>query len=193
MKFKKIQSAALILPLAASLLATASAQAAMWPFGGKASAQSDKDPLNDQEIDKIREARNQPVERIKLYQEFLAQRISAIKEIGPNPKAEDRRNELRAKYEEFTRLADELQDNLDTFDQEHADIRKALKDLVPATEKWPEILKRATPDRTYDFSRKTAVEAAQSILESATKLNEEQKKYFAEHKDEAGKNGTGPS
>ncbi|WP_446742521.1 hypothetical protein [Silvibacterium acidisoli] len=193
MKFKKIPSAMLILPLAASLLATAPAQAALWPFGGKATAQSDKDPLNDQEIDKIREARNQPVERIKLYQDFLEQRIDAIKKIGPSPQAEDRRNELRARYEEFTRLADELQDNLDTFDQEHADIRKALKDLVPASEKWPEILQKATPDRTYDFSRKTALEAAQSTIETAKKLQEDQKKYFAEHKDEANKNGTGPS
>ncbi|MGB0125569.1 MAG: hypothetical protein WBP63_19160, partial [Silvibacterium sp.] len=82
---------------------------------------------------------------------------------------------------------------LDTFDEAHADIRKALKDLVPASAKWPDILNQASPDRTYDFSRKTALDAAQSTSDDAKKIYEDQKKYFAEHKDEAGKNGTGPS
>ncbi|HTD56435.1 MAG TPA: hypothetical protein VK670_13685, partial [Silvibacterium sp.] len=119
--------------------------------------------------------------------------VDAIKDLGANPKAEDRKAELRARYEEFTRLSDELQDNLDTFDEAHADIRKALKELVPATQKWPDILKAASPDPTYDFSRKTALDAAESTSDQAKKLYDEQLKYFAGHKDEAGKNGTGPS
>ena len=130
--------------------------------------------------------------RIKLYQKFIEQRIAAIKELGTNPKAEDRKAELRARFEEFTRLSDELQDNLDTFDDAHADIRKALKELVPASAKWPDILKQAAADPTYDFSRKTALDAAESTSDVAKKLLDSQVKYFAEHKDEANKNGTGP-
>ena len=156
-------------------------------------AQKDKDPLDDNEIDQIREVRDQPVQRIKLYQKFIEERISTIKQIGPNPKTEDRKAELRAKLEEFTRLSDELQDNLDTFDEAHADIRKALKDLVPASAKWPEVLNQTAPDSSYDFPRKTALDAAMSTSDQAKKLLESQQKYFAEHKDEANKNGTGPS
>jgi hypothetical protein len=155
-------------------------------------AQKDKDPLNDDEVDQIRELRDQPVQRIKLYLKFIEDRIATIKQLGANPKAEDRKAELRAKLEEFTRLSDELQDNLDTFDEAHADIRKALKDVVPASEKWPAVLNQAAPDPTYDFSRKTALDAAQSTSEQAKKLLDSQQKYFAEHKDEANKNGTGP-
>lgn len=154
---------------------------------------NNKDPLSDAESDQIAELRDQPVARIKLYQKFIQQRVDAIKDLGANPKAEDRKAELRARYEEFTRLSDELQDNLDTFDEAHADIRKALKELVPATQKWPDILKAASPDPTYDFSRKTALDAAESTSDQAKKLYDEQLKYFAGHKDEAGKNGTGPS
>jgi len=157
-----------------------------------APGQQDKDPLTDAESDQIAELRDQPVARIKLYQKFIEQRITAIKDLGPNPKAADRKAELRARYEEFTRLSDELQDNLDTFDEAHADIRKALKDLVPASAKWPEILKQAAPDPTYDFSRKTALDAAESTSDQAKELLQSQTKYFAEHKDEANKNGTGP-
>jgi hypothetical protein len=156
-------------------------------------AQKNRDPLNDNEVDQIRELRDQPVPRIKLYLKFIEDRIAAIKEIGPNPKAEDRKAALRAKLEEFTRLSDELQDNLDTFDEAHADIRKALKDLVQTSAKWPDILNQAAADPSYDFSRKTALEAAMSTSDQAKKLLESQQKYFAEHKDEAGKNGTGPS
>lgn len=156
-------------------------------------AQREKDPLNEQESDQIAELRDQPNERIKLYQKFLQQRIDEIKTLGPSPSGEDRKADLRAKYEEFTRIADELQDNLDTFDGAHADIRKALKDLVPAAAKWPDVLNQASPDRTYDFSRKTALDAAQSISDESKQIYESQKKYFAEHKDEAGKNGMGPS
>ena len=155
--------------------------------------QQNRDPLSQSESDQIAELRDEPVPRIKLYQKFIEQRISAIKDLGTNPKAEDRKAQLRARFEEFTRLSDELQDNLDTFDAAHADIRKALKDLVPASAKWPEILKQAAPDPAYDFSRKTALEAAQSTSDQAKELLDSQTKYFAEHKDEAGKNGTGPS
>ena len=165
------------------------------PIGLSAGAQQrDKnDPLSDGESDQIAELRDQPVARIKLYQKFIQQRIDAIKDLGTNPKAEDRKAQLRSRYEEFTRLSDELQDNLDTFDEAHADLRKALKDLVPATEKWPDVLKAASSDPTYEFSRKTALDAAQSTSDQAKKLYEEQQKYFAEHKNESNKNGTGPS
>ena len=155
-------------------------------------AQRDRDPLSASESDQIADARNQPVERIKLYQKFIQERIDAIKALGSNPSEDDLKAQLRAKYEEFTRLSDELQDNLDTFDEAHADLRKALKDLVPAAAKWPEVLNHAAADRSYDFSRKTALDSAQSTSDEAAKIYESQKKYFAEHKDEAGKNGTGP-
>jgi hypothetical protein len=154
--------------------------------------QQNKDPLTDAESDQIAELRDQPVARIKLYQKFIEERIAAIKELGANPKAEDRKAELRSRFEEFTRLSDELQDNLDTFDEAHADIRKALKDLVPASAKWPDILKQATADPVYDFSRKTALDAAESTSDEAKQLLESQTKYFSQHKDESNKNGTGP-
>ena len=156
-------------------------------------AQRKKDALTPNEADQVAELRDQPNERIKLYQKFIQERIDAIKQIGPNPQGEDRKAELRAKYEEFTQLSDELQDNLDTFDEAHADMRKALKDLVPASAKWSDVLNQAAPDRAYDFSRKTALDSAQSASDEAKQLYESQKKYFAEHKNEAGTNGSGPS
>ncbi|HET8638248.1 MAG TPA: hypothetical protein VFL96_15465 [Acidobacteriaceae bacterium] len=157
-------------------------------------AQRNRDPLTDQEADEVANLRDRPNDRIKLFQKFLQQRIDSIKAIGPNPATDDRRADLRAKYEEFTHITDELQDNLDTFDLAHADIRKSLKDLVSATQKWVDLLNKQTPGGQFDdFSRKTALEAAQSANDEAEKLYKSQKEYFEQHKDERGKNGTGPS
>src|SRR6185437_10487799 len=77
-------------------------------------AQRNRDPLTSQESDKIADLRDRPNDRVKLYQKFLQERIDAIKSIGPDPASEDRKADLRAKYQEFTRISDELQDNLDT-------------------------------------------------------------------------------
>lgn len=155
-------------------------------------SQAQKDPLNDDEIDQVRESGDRPNDRIKLFAKFIDQRIIAIRELSTQKTAENRSAQLRAKIEEFTRLVDELQDNLDTFDQQHADIRKALKDLVPASDKWQPALNQPNPDPNYDFARKTAVEAAKSVSDQMKDLQKDQEKYFAEHKDQAGKNGTGP-
>jgi hypothetical protein len=131
-------------------------------------AQTNKDPLNDDEVDQVRELGDRPNERIKLFVKFIEQRITSIKQLSTDKHAENRSAELRAKIEEFTRLADELQDNLDTYDQEHADVRKALKELVPESEKWQPALELPAPDPNFDFARKTAVESANSSSICAT-------------------------
>lgn len=156
-------------------------------------AQSKRDPLNDRETDQVRELRDQPMPRIRLYQGFLQQRIDAIKSIGKSPKTDERKADLRSKLEEFTYLSDELQDNLLTFDDAHADLRKALKDLLAASSKWPAILEAAEPDPMYEVSQETALESAQSTVDQARELLRSQTQYFSTHKDEANKNGTGPS
>jgi hypothetical protein len=152
-----------------------------------------KDPLNEDEVDQVREYGDRPNDRIKLLAKFIEQRMTAIKQLSTDKIAENRSAELRAKIEEFTRLVDELQDNLDTYDSQHADVRKALKDLVPESDKWEPVLHQPPSDPNYEFARKTAIEAAQSISDQTKTLQKDQEKYFTEHKDQAGKNGTGPS
>ena len=155
-------------------------------------AQQSGDPLSDDEIEQIRENAIRPVERLKLYMKFIDQRIDEIKQLSSDHRVTNRPAQLRSKFEEFTRLCDELQDNLDTYDSAHADIRKALKDLVPDTVKWPDTLNLAGSDPAWDFARKTALAAAQSAGDEAKELQTEQEKYFADHKDERNKNGNGP-
>ena len=160
---------------------------------GLAAAQKPRDPLSNTQVDQVRDLGDHPVDRLKLFLKFVNERAAAIKELTPDSKENNRPAELRARYEEFTRLADELSDNVETYDSDHADIRKALRMIVDSSGKWPAILKAPPPDGTYDFARKTALDAAQSSSEQAQKLLASEETYFAAHKDEAGKNGKAPT
>jgi DNA repair exonuclease SbcCD ATPase subunit len=161
--------------------------------GAPMHAQAHRDPLSPAQAEEVREVADRPVERLKLYLKYVNERAAAIRDLSVDSTANDRPAELRGKFEEFTRLADELSDNMDTYDEAHADIRKALKAILEASGKWPEVLHKATQDTQYEFTRKTALDAAQSTTEQAKQLLEEQEKYFAAHKDQAGKNGNAAS
>lgn len=156
-------------------------------------AQDTQDPLTPDEVQQVREDAIHPNERLKLFMKFLEDRLTSIRELAGDPDAAHRKAQIRDKLEEFTHLCDELQDNMDTYDAAHADIRKALKELVAASGKWPADLRAAGTDASYDFSLKTAQEAAQSAADEAKQLSTEQNAYFALHKNERHKNGNGPS
>ena len=162
-------------------------------FGIPAQAQRNRDPLTDTQAEAVREVADRPVERLKLYLKYVNERADAIRDLSSDSTANNRPAELRGRFEEFTRLADELSDNMDTYAEAHADIRKALKAVLEASGKWPDVLHRPANDTLYEFTRKTALDAARSTTEQAKQLLEEQEKYFAAHKDEAGKNGNAAS
>ena len=156
-------------------------------------AQDNQDPLTEDEVQAVRDNATHPNDRIKLYMKFIDERLTSIRELAGDPDAAHRKAQIRDKLEEFTHLCDELQDNLETYDSAHADIRKALKDLVASSAKWPAELNAAGNDSSYDFWQKTAQDAAQSASDEAKQLSTEQDEYFQTHKDERHKNGNGPS
>lgn len=162
-------------------------------FAARLHAQDQNDPLTEDEIQQIRDNKTNPNERVKLYMKFIDERLDAMKQLAGPGKSRNEKDQIHDKLEEFTRLCDELQDNLDTYDEAHADIRKSLKDLVADTAKWPAELEVVGADPSYDFSRKTAMEAARSASDEAHQLSLEQDVYFDAHKKERGRNGNGPS
>ncbi len=148
------------------------------------SAQDKNDPLTDAEVEKLREVADQPIERVKLFMTFIEQRTDAIAEMVTDTRIQNKPPKIRKLLQEYTYLVDELQDNLDNYDDTHSDIRKALKDLVPASKKWLDIVNKPPPDPVYDFPRKTAADAAESLVEQTATLQTDQDKYFAEQKKE---------
>lgn len=145
-------------------------------------AQSKKDPLTDQQIEDVREAGDQPLQRIKLFVGYVDDRAKGIHTLNADPIAQNKSLRLHNLMEEFTRLSDELQDNMDNFDQQHADLRKVLKEIVDKTGDWGTILNEPKPSPQYDFSRKTAIDANQSAHETSVQMLADETKYFIEEK-----------
>jgi hypothetical protein len=145
-------------------------------------AQSKKDPLTDQQIEDVREAGDQPLQRIKLFVGYVDERAKGIHTINADPIAQNKGVRLHNLMEEFTRLSDELQDNMDNFDQQHADLRKVLKEIVDKTGEWGTILNEPKPSPQYDFSRKTAIDANQSAHETSVQMLADETKYFIDEK-----------
>jgi hypothetical protein len=148
-------------------------------------AQSKKDPLTEQQIEEVREAGDQPLVRIRLFIGYVDQRAKDIHSINADPIAQNKSVRIHNLLEEFTRLSDDLQDNMDNFDEQHADLRKALKEIIDKTTEWTTILNEPKPSGQYDFARKTALDSNQSAHEAATKMLDDETKYIAEQKKEA--------
>jgi hypothetical protein len=79
---------------------------------------------------------------------------------------------------------DEFGSNLDVFSDRHADIRKSLKPLTEATDRWLGILRALPGEPGFDLARKEAIESGEDLADQAKRLLTEQTEYFNLHKDE---------
>jgi Rad3-related DNA helicase len=152
--------------------------------------------LSEAEVEALRDSAYIANDRVTIFIKFLDVRSSSIQTLATKPRRPGREEDLHDLYEQFTSIADELDDNLDDLGPRHRDIRKALPKLVAATERWATALKTPAENEAYNVSRKLALEAVRDLRESATKLIDEQKAWFIAHpppKDEpANSNETKP-
>lgn len=137
--------------------------------------------LTDAELEKIREYANVPNYRVTLFQKFMQQRIEDMQKINAAKRVNDRGGQLHDLMEQFSSLADELDDNLDEYDTRHEDVRKALAKLIEASAGWAGVLSQPSDDPAYNVSRKIALEAANDLHETAAKMLEDQKAWFVAH------------
>jgi hypothetical protein len=146
------------------------------------SAQRKKDPLTEQQIEDVREAGDQPPVRIKLFVGYVDERAKEIHSLSTDARAQNKSVEMHNLFDEFTRLSDELQDNMDNFNDEHADLRKELKEVIDKSGEWTTVLNEPKASAQYDFMRKSAIDANQSLHEAATQMLADEVKYFADKK-----------
>jgi hypothetical protein len=147
-------------------------------------AQSKKDPLTERQIEDVREAGDQPLERIKLFVGYVDERASGLHTLSTDARAQNEAVRMHNLFDEFTRLSDDLQDNMDNFNDQHADLRKVLKEIVDKSTQWETVLNQPASSNQYDFVRKTALDANQSVHEAAVQMLADEEKYFAEKKKE---------
>ncbi len=149
-------------------------------FAAHAAAQK-RDPLNDKEIDEMRESADYPDKRLENMVKFTRARIAAIEQLQANAQtAKDRPMQVHDLLEDFTALLDEIEDNLDMYGSHKADMRKGLTLLIEADSEWQLKLRRlkeqSPPEELdqYSFALTNATDAAKDMADEArTELQEQ--------------------
>lgn len=153
-------------------------------------AQYRPEPLNDKEIAELRDAAQEPAARMKLYIEFARDRLTSLEQMRADPKVTDRAQQTHDKLQNFLEVYDELNDNIDTFVQRRADLRKPLKQLIEADTEFQAKLRAlktsadASPQEAqeYQFVLANAVDAVDASLRDHRQLLEEQETAFKHKK-----------
>ena len=142
---------------------------------------SGENALSDAEVEQLRDAAYVPRDRVLVFVKFLDDRSNAIRDIFAKPRHPGREQDTHDLLEQFTSIADELEDNLDDYSTRHSDIRKSLPKLLEATDRWASTIKSPPDNEAYNISRKLALEAIRDLREDTTELIDSQKTWFAAH------------
>lgn len=154
-------------------------------------AQGNNNSLSNAEIEQLRDSAYIPRDRVMVFIKFLDERAGTVHDLFAHPRRPGREQDTHDLLEQFTSIANELEDNLDDYATRHSDIRKSLPKLVEATDRWASNIKSPPDDATYNVSRKLALEAIRDLRDDATELIASQKAWFAAHPPaKEGKSGT---
>lgn len=151
-----------------------------------------RDPLTPAQIEQIREAGIYPVERVKLYTGFVNDHIDTIKGLAARAHSRGWAARMDSELLDLTALMDELGSNLDVYSDRKADIRKSLKPLSEASQRWLTVLRALPADPVIDLSKKDATASAQDVADQAGQMLREQTEYFKIHKDQRGQDRVEP-
>ena len=152
-------------------------------------AQRRRDPLNPLEEDQLRDAAQDPAERLKLYIVFARTRLTSLEQMRADPKVTDRAQQTRDRLQNFLDVYDELNDNLDTFVERKVDLRKPLKAVIEADTEFQAKLRAlkssvdANKDESkqYDFLLTNVLDAVDGGVQDHRQLLNEQEEA-AKHK-----------
>jgi ABC-type transporter Mla subunit MlaD len=150
------------------------------------------DPLTPAQANQIAEASIDPPLRVGLYTKFLNEHADEIKALAKRADTRARSQTLAGDLEDFADLMDELGSNLDVYSDRKADIRKALKPLSEAIERWQTILKELPSEPGFDLERTDAMDSSNDLADQTKQLIQTQDAYFKEHKDQKGQQRAEP-
>ena len=137
-------------------------------------AQRRHDPLNDKEIDQLRETAQEPEKRMKLYVHFTKARMDLIQQMRTDPKLMgEKGEEMNSLLNDLATLVDETDDNLDQFNGRSQDLRKPLKLIIEMDSdfqvKLAELKRTSTEQqiRLYGFALENALDSVNESADSA--------------------------
>jgi hypothetical protein len=148
-----------------------------------------REPLTSVEIDELRDVAQQPDKRIPLYVKFLKARADMLDQLFNDPRFQaDRISQIRDLLQDIDKLVQEMDDNIDTYAHDRADLRKALKGVISVDRDLQASLRaiqkksETTEGKKYEFLLRNALESVDGSLENAQKLRDEQEEAFKNEK-----------
>ena len=144
-------------------------------------AQRRQEPLSDQEVEQLRDNAVLPDKRIAVFQKIIDARVDRIQELAGKKYEAGRVEDLHDWMQQVADIAGELEENLETYEQDHRDLRKVLPKLIAATERWKSVLNQPEKNETYEIVRQFAVDSVADVQKEATELLPNQKEYFKQH------------
>ena len=139
-------------------------------FAISARGQRKHDPLNPEEVDRLRDAMLDPDQRLKLYVTFSRDRMTKLEQMRADPKTTDRARQTHDMLGDFLSVYDELNDNIDMYVGRKEDIRKPLKLVIEADIDFQSKLRAlkdaantdAAESKQYEFLLSNAIETVDS-------------------------------
>jgi predicted nucleic acid-binding Zn-ribbon protein len=147
-------------------------------------AQRRSDPLTQAEIDQLRDTAVEPELRMKFYVQFARARLVALEQMRSDPKITDRPKRTHQMLEDFLSVYDELNDNLDNFEERKSDLRKALKAVIEGDTEFQAKLRALQDD-----ARSSREEVAEyrfilgNAIESVDSNTEDHRRFLAEQEE----------
>jgi hypothetical protein len=166
-----------------TMAAAACALALLLPGPGLR-AQRNRDPLNNAEIDELRDTNQEPEKRLKLIVKFAAARLDSIDQLLADAQVPpaDKPEKIHDLLQDFLSIYDELGDNLDMYTDQKADLRKALRDVIQGDSEFRVRLRRMkdaardpAAEKEYGFALDNAIDAVNAGSDEHHKLAAEQK------------------
>lgn len=152
-----------------------------------------RDPLTPAQAEEIAKAGIDPNQRVHLYTKYLDQHADTIKALAKRADTPARNHLMANDLEDFADLMDELGSNLDVYSDRKADIRKTLKPLNEAIQRWQAMLNGLPSESGIDLARTDALDSSNDLADQAKQMMQDQDQYFKEHKQQAGQEWHMPS
>jgi hypothetical protein len=171
-------------------LALLLALALFGPGCSRLSAERRRDPLNQEEINQLRDAMLDPSERLKLYVKFSRDRMIKLEQMRNDPKAQERALQTHDMLEDFLALYGELDDNIEMYVGRKEDLRKPLKLVIEADTEFQSKLRaikssasaKGEETSQYEFVLTDAVDTVDSSADDHRKTLVEVEEYMKHKK-----------
>jgi hypothetical protein len=136
----------------------------------------EKDPLNEKEVDEMRDTADYPDKRIELMIKFARARITEIDHMRVDPTiGKDRPQQIHDLLQDFATLVDEIDDNVEMYASHKTDMRKGLKLLIEADNEWQlklRALKEQSPPEEVEQYSFVLANTTDAVKDSAASARE---------------------